>query len=329
MRLTVVLLITGLIPAWTSPASSQNYTIEKEREIPIDLGDEIVGQISDLARDAEGNFYLPDWQQHTVWVVDSQGKLIRKIGQPGRGPGELTNPRSLALHGGKVFVLDNDNDRIAVFSLSGQYLSSYRIEVYLSSGMLINDDGHIAVSSVLGPSFFTVYDTDGAKLYDGGSREVEARPVGVIGGSYQLFQHISSTPNGEVLYSPVKRYEVFRLRWDGTVLATYSAEPPGYVPFSVTPTGSGAKFGPWSWVGRPLGVGDHVLIQRSKSLEDGGQRLRGDLFMDDGAIVQLGLELPFTFVYAEGRTLYAIDTAPVEDGKPNPHIVVYRLNGGP
>ena len=154
---------------------------------------------------------------------------------------------------------------------------------------------------------------------------MEARPVGVIGGSYQLFQHVSSTPNGDILYSPVKRYEVLRLDWDGTVLATYSAEPPGYVPFSVTPTGSG----PWSWVGRPLGVGDYVLIQRTNNLEDGGQRLRGDLFMEDGAVVQLGIELPVTFVYAEGRTLYAIDTAPVEEGEPNPHIVVYRLSGGP
>ena len=330
MRFPVLLLIAGVIPTWTSPASAQNYSIEKVREIPLDFGDEIVGIIADLTRDSEGNFYLPDWQQHTVWVVGPQGKLIRKIGQVGRGPGELTNPRSVALHDGQVFVLDNDNDRIAVFSNTGQHLTSHRIDVYLSTGMLINDDGHIVVTSVLGPSLFTVYDTNGAKLYDGGSREVEARPVGVIGGSYQLFQHVSSTPNGDVLYSPVKRYEVSRLHWDGTVLGTYSAEPPGYVPFFVTSTGGGFRLdNTWSWVVRPLGVGDHVLIQRSKNLEDGARRFRGDLFMVDGAIVQLGIELPFTFVYSEDRSLYAIDSAPVEEGEPNPHIVVYRLSGGP
>lgn len=329
MKSIVFTLLFGLVPGFFVEVSAQEFTIEKESELPLDLGDEIVGQISDLARDAEGNFYLPDWQQHTVWVVDSQGRLIRKIGQAGRGPGELTNPRSVSLHDGKVFVLDNDNDRIAVYSSTGQHLSSHRIDVYLSTGMLINEEGHIAVSSVLAPSFFTVYDTDGAKLYDGGSREVETRPVGVIGGSYQLFQHISSTPNGDVLFSPVKRYEVSRLHWDGTVLATYSAEPTGYVPFTVTPTGSGVSMGLWSWVGRPLGVSDHVLIQRSKTSEDGIHSLRGDLFMEDGAVVQLGIELPFTFVYADERALYGIDTAPVEVGEPNPHIVVYRLSGGP
>lgn len=329
MKSIVLTLLFSLVTAFCIDVSAQGFTIVKESEIPLDLGDEIVGEIADLTRDAEGNFYLPDWQQHTVWVVAPQGRLIRKIGQAGRGPGELTNPRSVALHDGKVFVLDNDNDRISAFSISGQHLSSHRIDVYLSTGMLINDDGHIAVSSVLAPSFFTVYDTDGAKLYDGGSREAEARPVGVIGGSYQLFQHVSGTPNGDVLYSPVKRYVVSRLHWDGTVLATYSAEPPGYVPFSVTPDLGGFSMSIyWSWIGRPLQFGDHVLVQRSLPVEGGESRIRGDLFVQDGNVLQLGIEIPFTFVYAEERTLYGIDTAPVEEGEPNPHIVVYRLSGG-
>lgn len=322
----VLTLLFGLIPGFCVEVSAQEITVEKESEIPLDLGEEIVGEIADLTRDAEGNFYLPDWQQHTVWVVDSQGGLIRKIGQAGRGPGELTNPRSVALHDGKVFVLDNDNDRISAFSSTGQHLTSHRIDVYLSTGMLINDDGHIVVSSVLAPSLFTVYDTDGEKLYDGGSREVEARPVGVMGGSYQLFQHVSSTPNGDVLFSPVKRYEVLRLDMDGTVLATYSAEPPGYVPFSVTPDPGGISMSIyWSWIGRPLQLGDHVLVQRSLPVEGGELRIHGDLFVQDGNVLQLGIEIPFNFVYAEERSLYGIDTAPVEEGEPNPHIVVYQL----
>lgn len=330
MKSIVLTLLFGLVPAYCVDVSAQGFTIEKKTEIPLVLGDEIVGEIADLTRDAEGNFYLPDWQQHTVWVVDSQGRLIRTIGQAGRGPGELTNPRSVSLHDKKVYVLDNDNDRISAFSISGQHLTSHRIDVYLSTGMLINDEGHIVVSSVLAPSFFTVYDTDGAKLYDGGSREVEARPVGVIGGSYQLFQHISSTPNGDVLFSPVKRYEVSRLHWDGTVLATYSAEPTGYVPFSVTPHLGGASMSIyWSWIGRPLQVGDHVFVQRSIPVEGGESRMHGDLFTQDGNVLQLGIEIPFTFIYAEDRVLFGIDTAPVEEGEPNPHIVVYRLSGGP
>ncbi|MCZ0939811.1 MAG: 6-bladed beta-propeller, partial [Caldilineaceae bacterium] len=105
MKNIVLTLLFYLVRAFCVDVSAQEFIIEKESEIPLNLGDEIVGEIADLARDAEGSFYLPDWQQHTIWVVDSQGRLIRKIGQAGRGPGELTNPRSVALHDGKVFVL--------------------------------------------------------------------------------------------------------------------------------------------------------------------------------------------------------------------------------
>ena len=87
MKNIVLTLLFGLVPALSVDVFAQQFTVEKESEIPIDLGDGIAGDIADLIRDAEGNFYLPDWQQHTVWVVDPQGKLIREIGQPGRGPG--------------------------------------------------------------------------------------------------------------------------------------------------------------------------------------------------------------------------------------------------
>lgn len=80
MKLLVILPIAILFPAWIMEATAQNYSVEKVREIPIDLGDEIVGEIADLTRDAEGNYYLPDWQQHTIWVTNPQGKLIRRIG---------------------------------------------------------------------------------------------------------------------------------------------------------------------------------------------------------------------------------------------------------
>ncbi len=330
MRRVLLLLLAILVPAFEKDASAQNFIIEKVKEIRLELGDEIVGEVADLTRDTVGNYYLSDWQQHTIWVVDTRGLLIRKIGREGRGPGELTNPRSVALHDGKIYVLDNDNDRIAVFESTGQHgqhIASHRIDTYLASGMLINDDGHVVLSTLLGPSLFEVYDTDGTKQHVGGSRETSGRAIGVIGGSYQLFQHISRTPDGNVLYSPIKRYEVTKLDLEGAVLATYSAEPAGYRPFAdaVTPQGGGVRLDMnWSWVGRPLVVDDQVLVQR-RNLEDGG--ISGDLFTPDGSVVQLGISLPFRLLYSSGEDLYGIDTTPLDEGEDNPKIVVYRLVG--
>ena len=57
MKLILVFLLTCCISV-VAPVSAQDFSIEKVREIPLDFGDEIVGSIADIARDAEGNYYL-------------------------------------------------------------------------------------------------------------------------------------------------------------------------------------------------------------------------------------------------------------------------------
>ena len=253
--------------------------------------------------------------------------MIRKIGQDGQGPGDLANPLSVALLNDRVLVLDSGNNRISVYTKEGTHLASHRINMLMPSGMTLREGGEIAVSSLVESSLFSVYDIDGSWKHEGTERDLSGMPPLPLGGA---FQHVTLTPDGYILYSPVKRYEVMKLDWDGEVLATYSAEPPGYVPFFATPTDRGIRVdNTWSWIFRPLVVGDHILIQRRKRLDDGGFRLHGDLFTHDGAVVQIGIELPLIFVYSEDRALYAIDSTPVEEGEPNPHILIYSLSGGP
>ncbi|MDE2726896.1 MAG: 6-bladed beta-propeller [Gemmatimonadota bacterium] len=324
MRFVVVVLAIGLIPTWTAPASAQNYGIEKVREIPIDLGDEIVGQISDLARDAAGNFYLPDWQQHTVWVTDPSGKMIRRIGQEGSGPGEMSRPQNVTVFDDRIVVLDKDNFRVATFDLNGAYQGSFRVELFRPADMVGDGDGRIAVSTLEGESLFTVYDSNGNRTHEAGSRPwpPDGPPI-MFGGS---FQHTSSTPEGRVLYSSITTYEVFDIEWDGRIVAKYTAEPQGYLPMVIASMDfSGDKMNKTSAVMRPLVVGDHVLIQRSRIGPENTGILHLDLFERDGTLVQMDIESPLSFIYADGDDLYAIDTSPVEEGELNPSIVVYQL----
>lgn len=325
MRFAVFLLIIGLIPTSTAPASAQNYSIEKVQEIPIDLGDEIVGQISDIARDAEGNFYLPDWQQHTVWVTDPQGKLIRRISQEGSGPGEMSKPQNVTVFEDRIVVLDKENFRVATFDLDGVHRTSFRVDLFRPANSVCGRDGRIAVSILDDESLLTVYDSNGNKSHEAGSRPWPPDPPIpiMIGGS---FLHMSLTPEGRILYSPVKTYEVFDMEWDGSIVATYTAEPPGYFPMVITSMESRENdINKASMIRRPLVVGEHVLIQRNRIGPENTGVLHLDLFERDGTLVQMDIESPMHFIYADGDDLYAIDTSPVEEGELNPSIVVYQL----
>ena len=325
MKLSVTLLLAILFSAWITEAVAQNYSVEKVRDIPIDLGDEIVGQIADLARDAEGYFYLPDWQQHTIWVTDPQGKLIRRIGQEGSGPGELSRPQNVSVFDDRIMVLDKENYRIATFNLDGAYQASFRFDREGPGNMICESGGRCAVSSLWGESLLTVYGSDGNKFHDAGSRlwpPDPAIPV-MMGGSYL---HMSLTPEGRVLYSPVKTYQVYDMEWDGSIVATYSAEPPGYFPMVITSRESASdELNRSTRIFRPLIVGDLVLVQRDRNGPDNTRIRHIDLYSRDGTLVQMDIESPLHMDFADGDELYAIDTTPVDEGELNPYIVVYRL----
>ena len=191
--------------------------------------------------------------------------------------------------------------------------------------MVCGRDGRIAVSTLDDESLFTVYESDGSKSHEAGSRPWPPDPPIpiMIGGSYL---HLSITPEGRILYSPVKSYEVFDMEWDGSIVATYSAEPPGYFPMVITSMESREDdINKSSMILRPLVVGEHVLIQRNRIGPENTGILHIDLFQRDGTLVQMGIESTTSFIYADGNDLYAIDTAPVEEGELNPSIVVYQL----
>ena len=70
------------------------------------------GMIFDVAFDGAGNLYLLDFQAPRVVVVDQVGKLVRMIGGPGEGPGEVSFPGHLAaMADGRVVVGDIARDR--------------------------------------------------------------------------------------------------------------------------------------------------------------------------------------------------------------------------
>ncbi len=329
LNVLITVVSTCVLIATISSAHAQSFAVEKVREIPLDLEDEIAGQIGDLVQDSDGQFYLTDWQLNSVWICDPDGKLIRRIGREGSGPGELKLPNGTAVFEDKVLVLDTGNFRVMIFKMDGTYVDDFRLDLQMTSGILVNDNGQIAVNSLWEPTLFTVYDMDGGIIGSRGERAPD-QAVGYALGD----QHLNQTPEGHILYSTVKGYPVFRMNWDGTVLATYETDSPGYGKLTYPPNALMLShkeiMKTWTPILRPLVVSNHLLAQRKKiNVEtDGTTDYYGDLFTLDGAPVQLALELPMQFYASDNDLLYGIDTTPVDEGEDNPHIVVYRLTDG-
>lgn len=83
----------------------------------------------DLAIDPDpglGSIYVVDAEADQVRVYAPSGTLLRTIGSPGSGPGELDFP--VAVHvsaAGEVYVGDQSNDRVQVFQRDGTFLRCF------------------------------------------------------------------------------------------------------------------------------------------------------------------------------------------------------------
>lgn len=58
------------------------------------------------------SLYLLDQAQNSVFVIDNEGTVTRKIDKTGRGPGEVTRATSMATNGEFVFMYDHGNTRL-------------------------------------------------------------------------------------------------------------------------------------------------------------------------------------------------------------------------
>jgi DNA-binding beta-propeller fold protein YncE len=83
----------------------------------------------DVDADALGNLFVADTQNHRIQKFTPEGKFVRMWGRnggdgtPGVGPGEMDQPRGLAVDPfGNVWVADHENARVLKFDNDGKLL---------------------------------------------------------------------------------------------------------------------------------------------------------------------------------------------------------------
>lgn len=86
-----------------------------------------MNQPNDVAIAPNGDLYVSDgYGNNRVVVFDKNGKFLRAWGKLGQGPGEFSQPHSIALDSkGRVYVADRNNARIQIFDSKGKFLNQW------------------------------------------------------------------------------------------------------------------------------------------------------------------------------------------------------------
>lgn len=105
----------------------RNNRVQKFSTHGKPLGSFPVGEMAGgLAVDRAGNLYVALLMAGKVEVYSPEGKLLRTLGKPGKGPGDLDQPGGLAVAAdGTVYVADQVNRRVVHFAPDGKVIRAW------------------------------------------------------------------------------------------------------------------------------------------------------------------------------------------------------------
>lgn len=122
------------------------------------LGDEsgggiIESEFSRAIQDSRGRVYLAGPYASQILVFDSRGRFVRRIGRLGGGPGEFNGVGSFHVGpGDSLFVLDNPQSRLSVFSPDFEFVRSIPLALAPEVENEVLSDGSIIIGrSILTP----------------------------------------------------------------------------------------------------------------------------------------------------------------------------------
>jgi DNA-binding beta-propeller fold protein YncE len=137
-------------------------------------GPELFDQPTDVVVAPNGDVFITDshrnGKNNRVVRFNKDGKYIKEWGRKGSGPGELSEPHTIAMDSrGRLFVGDRENNRIQIFDQDGKYIDQWR-QFGRPSGIVITSDD-------------TMYVTDSESGPDTGARELMGIKKGIRIGS--------------------------------------------------------------------------------------------------------------------------------------------------
>jgi hypothetical protein len=136
---TITALVEGQVPV------SALRTVEIVMRIAPSIDDtSLFTEVSDFEIDAARRIWVYDFQARRMFLFDSAGTLVSRIGRQGQGPGEFQQGNGLVARADTgIAILDSQNARVSFFAASGDFRTSFPVPSgFNTNNGLISDRSH-------------------------------------------------------------------------------------------------------------------------------------------------------------------------------------------
>jgi hypothetical protein len=185
------------------------------------------GRIRDLKVNARGHFLITDDVVPVVCEIDEEGRLVQKIGNVGRGPGEYLSPRAIDLDkDGNIFILDSKQSRILIFDPNGVFVRSLNLG-RPASDFLVQQSGGIVIFHPMTPKTLLFLSPSGNLIKQAAENALR---YAVAGGK------ITQDAKGNILEMRPTSFEIRIFSAEGRYLYSIGEKPKGFQTLSKPPT---------------------------------------------------------------------------------------------
>lgn len=127
---------------WKGKKSIQFNLLKKLGSDDYDKENYVLGSVTDINVDWDGNIYILDSENLRVQKYTKDGEFLMSFGgTPGQGPGDLNNPRRLALDSQlNIFISDLIPPRVVMFDATGKFVKSFMLRHYPGDIIVGNHD---------------------------------------------------------------------------------------------------------------------------------------------------------------------------------------------
>ena len=138
---TITARIEGQVPM--SALRSMTLTM---RIAPAMDDTSLFSEVNDFEVDKANRLWIYDYQGRRLFLFDSTGTLVRRIGRQGAGPGEFAQGNGMvALADSGIAFLDAQNSRISFFSANGDFRTSVPVPSGFNTGNGLMTDRSFAL----------------------------------------------------------------------------------------------------------------------------------------------------------------------------------------
>lgn len=233
---SVYVLYISCVSRYYKSGFSYNFSLGKKWSCCYIDGSAVADYASSMAVDSLGRVYVLDRAKFRVTLFDSDGDVIRSIGQPYDEIGDLNKPVGCAVDStGALFVADSANKRVQKFSTDGMAagefssLRSHEQVFSCTGGVTIGSTGFIYLTDSINNRMLG-YTTSGSLLINSAlptDGVTEESPAGIVSDSGGSLYIVDSSYN-----------KIYKLNSIGGLVATWGSTGNGQgqfnTPFGIT-----------------------------------------------------------------------------------------------